>query len=380
MRRVAVAGFAQTKHERRKPRETQAEMLYPVLRDLLGRVKLTPSDIDFTVSGSSDYLDGKSFSFLMAFEVMGAWPPIQESHVEMDGAWAAYYAWLRIQSGAADTALVAAFGKSSEGSLPHVLNLLLDPFYAAPLGLEAVSAAALQARRYMDRFGVTRAHAAAVAVKNRRHALGNPFAQVARESTIEEVLASEPLTEPIHAMDCAPVSDGACALLLAAEGTAERLCPHPAWIAAVDHRASLQALGARDLSEATSAREAAAHAYRQCGITDPRNAVDVAEVTECFAHQELMLYEAFGWCDPGGGGALAASGATAVGGRLPVNPSGGALAANPIMATGLVRLGEAALQVMGEAAARQVPGVRRALAHASFGHCLQGNMVWILER
>jgi acetyl-CoA C-acetyltransferase len=158
------------------------------------------------------------------------------------------------------------------------------------------------------------------------------------------------------------------------------LCDHPAWIAAVDHRASLQSLGARDLSEASSAREAAANAYRKCGITDPPSAIDVAEVMECFGHQELMLYEAFGWCAPGEGGRLAASGATAVGGRLPVNPSGGALAANPIMATGLVRLGEAALQVMGEGGPRQVPGVRRALAHASFGHCLQGNMVWILER
>jgi acetyl-CoA C-acetyltransferase len=219
-----------------------------------------------------------------------------------------------------------------------------------------------------------------VAVKNRRHALQNPFAQVARHSTVEEVLASEPLTEPLHVMDCAPVSDGACALLLAAEGTAERLCARPAWIAAVDHRASLQALGARDLSEATSARDAARRAYRQCGITDPRHDLDVAELTECFGYQELMLYEALGWCTPGGGGALVESGCTAVGGELPVNPSGGALSANPIMATGLVRVGEAAIQVMGEAGSRQIPNVRRALAHASFGHCLQGNMVWVLER
>ncbi len=379
MRRVAVVGFAQSRHERRKPRETQAEMLYPVLKELLGRVGLRPAEIDFTVSGSSDYLDGKSFSFLMAFEVMGAWPPIQESHVEMDGAWAAYYAWLRLQSGVADTALVAAFGKSSEGSLPHVLNLLLDPFYAAPLGLDAVSAAALQARRYMDRFGITREQAAVVAVKNRRQAQRNPFAQLPRQSTVAEVLASEPVTEPLHVMDCAPVTDGACALLLAAEGTAERLCSRPAWIAAVDHRASLQALGGRDLSEATSARQAAEHAYARAGITHPVRELDVVELTECFGFQELMLYEAFGFCEPGGGGRFVESGETGVGGVLPVNPSGGALAANPIMATGLVRLGEAALQVMGEAGERQVPDVRRALAHATFGHCLQGNMVWVLE-
>jgi acetyl-CoA acetyltransferase len=349
------------------------------LKELFARVDRRPAEIDFTVSGSSDYLDGKSFSFLMAFEVMGAWPPIQESHVEMDGAWAAHYAWLRLQSGAADTALVAAFGKSSEGSLPHVLNLLLDPFYAAPLGLDAVSAAALQARRYMDRFGVTRAEAAAVAVKNRRQALRNPYAQLAHETTVAEVLASPPLTEPLHVMDCSPVTDGAAALLLAAEGTAERLCRRPAWIAAVDHRTSPQALGARDLSEATSAREAAARAYAGSGITDPVRDLDVAEIVECFGFQELMLYEALGFCAPGGGGRLVESGRTAVGGPLAVNPSGGALAANPIMATGLVRLGEAALQVMGEAGERQVPGARRALAHATFGHCLQGNMVWVLE-
>jgi acetyl-CoA acetyltransferase len=379
MRRVAIVGFAQTIHQRRKPRETQAEMLYPVLKELLGRMDLRPADIGFTVSGSSDFLDGKSFSFLMAFEVMGAWPPIAESHVEMDGAWAAYYAWLRLASGAADTALVAAYGKSSESSLPHVLNLLLDPFYVAPLGLDAVSAAALQARRYMDRFGITRAQAAAIAVKNRRHALQNPYAQIARESTVGEVLGSAPLTEPLHELDCAPITDGACAVLLAAEGAAERLCPRPAWIAGVDHRTSLQALGARELSEATSARQAATRAYAAAGVRAPRHEFDVAEITECFGFQELMLYEALGFCAAGEGGRLVDSGATAVGGELPVNPSGGALAANPIMATGLVRLGEAALQVMGEAGARQVPGVRRALAHAAFGHCLQGNMVWVLS-
>jgi acetyl-CoA C-acetyltransferase len=379
MRRVAIVGFAQTRHERRKPAETQAEMLYPVLKELLGPVRLAPRDIDFTISGSSDYLDGKSFSFLMAFEVMGAWPPIEECHVEMDGAWAAYYAWLRLCAGAADTALVAAFGKSSEGSLPHVLNMLLDPFYAAPLGLDAVSAAALQGRRYMERFGVTCEQAARVAVKNRRQARNNPYAQIARETTVEDVLGSPVLTEPLRVMDCAPVTDGACALLLAAEGAAERLCRSPAWITGVDHRASLQHLGARELSEATSARAAALRAYELAGVADPRDAFQVAEVMECFGFHELMLYEALGFCELGGGGRLVDSGATACGGRLPVNPSGGALSANPIMATGLVRLGEAALQVMGAAGARQVPDVRRAVAHATFGHCLQGNMVWVLE-
>lgn len=379
MKRVAIVAVAQTQHLRRNREQTLGDLVYAVASAAVKQAGIPRQEIDFTVSGSSDYLEGRPFGFSIALQYMGAWPPIEESHVEMDGAWAAYYAWLRLQTERCRTALVISWGKSSESSLPHVTNTLLDPFYQGPLGLDAVATAALQAQRYMTRFGVTPEQAAAVAVKNRRHALANPNAHVRGEYTAKQVLNSPIVAEPLHVMDCPPISDGACAILMADEEVAKSVCPRPAWVVAVDQRTDTGMLGFRELSELGSCRQAAQRVYTQAGIGDPLRDLDVAEVCDYFTYQELMLYEALGFCRPGEGGRLIESGATALSGQLPVNPSGGVLSANPLMATGLVRLGEAALQVMGQAGERQVPGARRALAHCSFGHCAQGNMVWVLE-
>ena len=150
MRPVAVVAFAQAPTVRREERRNEVEMLMPVVREALDACGLTRRDIGFFVSGSSDYLAGAPFSFVHALDAIGAWPPIQESHVEMDGAWALYEAWVRLQHGDVDTALVYAFGKSSPGRLRELLALQLDPYLLAPLWPDAVSLAALQARLLLD--------------------------------------------------------------------------------------------------------------------------------------------------------------------------------------------------------------------------------------
>ncbi len=348
MREVAVVGFAQTQSRRRTEQWNEVELLIPVVEGAIARAGISKERIGFTVSGSCDFLTGLPFAFVTALDAIGAWPPIEESHVEMDGAWALYEAWVRLQHGDVDAALVYSFGKSSAGDVLDVLSLQLDPYYLAPLGLDPVSLAALQARSYLLAAGKSERELAEVAARSRRAACKNPNAQLKGELSVEALLREPYLVSPLRRHDCPPISDGAAAIVLAAGDLARKACPRPAWIRGIDHRIDPQPLSARPLHRCPSAALAAERA----GVLTER--VDVAELHAPFSHQELILREAL---------ELDAS--------VDVNPSGGALCANPIMVAGLIRIGEAAERVMAGTA-------RRAAAHATSGPCLQQNLVCLL--
>jgi acetyl-CoA acetyltransferase len=285
----------------------------------------------------------------MALDAAGAWPPIAESHVEMDGAWALYEAWVKIQSGQAETALVYAFGKSSPGDLPEVLSRQLDPYVTAPLWPDAVSLAALQARAWLERSGRSERDLAEIAARSRRDARANPCATLSGDFEVEKLLAEPHLVAPLRRHDCPPISDGAAAVVLAAAERARGAVRRPAWIRGIDHRVEAHALGGRDLATSPSTRRAGERA----GLGGAP--VDLAELHAPFTHQEAILREALG-----------------LGAGVAINPSGGALAANPMMAAGLVRIGEAARRIHDGTA-------RRAVAHATSGPCLQQNLVCVLE-
>jgi acetyl-CoA acetyltransferase len=316
---------------------------------VLDQAGLTIEDIGFTVSGSADYLLGRPFSFVSALDGVGAWPPICESHVEMDGAWALYEAWVHLQLGRTDTALVYAYGKSSMGSLRDVLAQQLDPYYVAPLGPDSVSLAALQARALLDSGRCTERDFAEIVVRNRANARENPYAQLSGDFDASALLEESYLVEPLRKHDCPPISDGASAIILAAGERASALCARPAWIRGIDHRVEPHSLGTRDLTKSPSTALAA----EKAGVR--RAGVDFAELTAPFSHQEIILRDAIG-----------------LDGSVRMNPSGGALAANPVMVTGLTRIGEAATRI------RRGEG-RRAVAHATSGPCLQQNLVCVLE-
>ncbi|MEE1740385.1 thiolase domain-containing protein [Streptomyces sp. BE147] len=344
MRDVAIVAFAQTAHRRRTDELSEVDMLMPVLHEVLGTTGLKASDIGFTCSGSSDYLAGRAFSFTMALDGVGAYPPISESHVEMDGAWALYEAWVKLQTGEADTALVYAYGKSSPGEVRDVLTRQLDPYYVAPLWPDSVALAALQAQALIDAGATDEQGLAAIAARSRTAASANPYAQLSGD-----VPAGRRAVAPLRTGDCPPVGDGAAAVVLAVGDTARALCARPAWIRGIDHRIEAHGLGVRDLTDSPSTRLAAERA----GAFD--RPVDTAELHAPFTSQEVVLRAALG-----------------LGDEVSVNPSGGALAANPMMAAGLVRLGEAAARIhRGES--------DRALAHATSGPCLQQNLVAVLE-
>jgi acetyl-CoA acetyltransferase len=352
-RDVAVVAFTQTEHTAEDSGRSEVELLAPVIHEIKEQTGL--SRFGFTCSGSCDYLAGAPFSFVSALDAVGAWPPISESHVEMDAAWALYEAWVKLRHGDIDTALVYGFGKSSQGDLRQIMTLQLDPYYLAPLGPDQVSLAALQAQAYLQRSGAKEDDLRAVAARSRAAGRDNPHAL-----DLPEPSADEPYeVAPLRPCDIAPITDGAAAIVLAADDTARELCERPAWIRGIDHRADAHALGARDLSRAESARLAG----EKAGATR----IDVAELHAQFSHEELMLREALG---------LPVSPQPTSPDRPPgdvtVNPSGGALAANPVMATGLIRIGEAATRIFtGEAS--------RTLGHASSGPCLQQNLVCVLS-
>jgi acetyl-CoA acetyltransferase len=266
----------------------------------------------------------------------------------MAGAWALYEAWLKIQTGAADTALIYSYSKASPGDLPRVMSRMLDPYYYGPLWPDSIAVAGLQARAMIDAGAITEADMAAIAHRNRTAAESNPHAQVTGSPSVDELLAAEYLSDPLRRHDCPPISDGGVAVVLAAGDRARSLVDRPAWIRGIDHRIDSHNAGARDLTTAPSIAKAAAEA----GAT---GSFDVAEVHAPFSHQEKIVVGELGLAED-----------------VELNPSGGALAANPIMAAGLLRIGEVAGRIMAGTAGRGV-------AHATGGHLLQQNLVCVLE-
>lgn len=346
MRDVAVVAFAQSRHSAGDTERSEVEILAPVIADAVAGAGIERRSIGFTCSGSCDYLAGAPFSFVTALDAVGAWPPISESHVEMDAAWALYEAWVRLQHGDVDTALVYGFGKSSSVDVTGMLALQLDPYYQAPLWPDQVSLAALQARAYMEARGIDDTELAGVAAAAREAGAVNPNA-------VPYGSAEHPdPVEPLGAGDVPPVTDGAAAVILAAGDAARELCARPAWIRGIAHRVEPHSIGARDLTRSESTGQAAEAAGLHAAGAAP---VRVAEVHAQFSHEVLMLRDAL-----------------RLGPDVRINPSGGPLAANPVMATGLVRIGEAASAVHDGSADRTV-------AHATSGPCLQQNLVCVLE-
>jgi acetyl-CoA acetyltransferase len=349
VRPVSIASFAQSQNVRKDDERNEVEGLMPVVAEVFGNIGITKDDVDFICSGSTDYLIGGPFSFVMALDAVGVWPPRSESHVEMDGAWALYEAWVLLQEGEIDAALVYSFGRSSLGDLNEILTLQMDPYYEAPLWPDIVSLSALQARAVLDAGIATEADFAEVASRSRRDALANPKAQVRKDVAPEVLLQDDYVVAPLRRHALPPITDGAAAIVLAAGDKATAWSERPVWITGFDHRIETHALGARDLTTSPSTAKAAEVAGVSAGK------VDVAEIHAPFAHQELIVKRALGLDD-----------------AVVVNPSGGALAANPLMSAGLIRIGEAAERIRSGQA-------DRAVAHATSGPCLQQNLVCVLE-
>jgi acetyl-CoA acetyltransferase len=350
MKKIAIVAYNQSDCVSWAGATNEVELIMPVLRRVFDQVGLNNAqDVDFVCSGSCDYLQGAAFAFVAGVDALGAVPPIKESHVEMDAAWALYESILKIRMGHADSALIYGFGKSSPGELPIVLSQQLDPYYLAPQWVDSISLAAMQARLMLDQGLITERDMADVVARSRGNAKTNPHAQLSGDVSVEELLAQETYVSPLRKSDCPPVSDGASAVIICTVEKAREWGVPYAIISGIDHRIESHNLAMRDLTDSVSTRKAAEAAGVGAG------SIDVAELYAPFSHQEIILTRTLGLTD-----------------KTLVNPSGGVLAGNLMMASGLSRIGEVFNRIAsGEA--------QRGVAHATSGPCLQHNLVTVLE-
>jgi acetyl-CoA acetyltransferase len=345
---IGIVAYAQTPSYRSYP-DTEPSMLMGLVNQILAETGLDRHQIDFTIAGSSDYLSGSPFSFIANVDGFGAWPPVYESHVEMDGAWALFEAFVRLQMGDIDLALVAGSGKSSPGTPREIFPLQTDPYVHAPLGLDPVSVAGLQACALIHAGKASERDFAEVVSRSRRDALSNPYAQVAKDISVETLLKQPYYASPLRKHDLPPISDGASVMLIARGKRARELCEKPVWIRGIDHRIESHHLGLRDLTDSPSSRIAARHLGLDAA------SLDMAELCVRYSPEEIVLRLAL-----------------ELGDNTRINPSGGPLCGHPVMATGLTRVIELARRIRaGEAG--------RGLGHATSGPALQQNLLCVLE-
>jgi len=345
---IAIIGVAQTAAHARFD-GPEVVLIMECVNKLLSDAAIERSDVGFTIAGSCDYLSGMPFAFVANVDGMGAWPPVYESHVEMDGAWALFEAWLRLQMGDIDVAMVVGSGKSSPCNAREVFHLQADPYVVAPLGLDPDALAGIQARALIDSGKASEADIADVVARSRAAGASNPNAQVKGSVSAEALLAEPYDMAPLRAHDVSPKADGAAAILIARRDRALELSDNPVWITGLDHRIESHHAGLRDLTDSESTRLAANGA----GVSD--GPVDVAELHTTHAHEEIILRDALG-----------------LGDDTVVNPSGGPLCGDPVMATGLTRIIEVTKRIQAGEASRGV-------GHAASGAGLQQNLVVVLE-
>jgi len=388
LREVAIVGIGQTKYTTTRNEETYEELIFQASKLALDDAGLSPEDVDAVVlSIAPEALFGLDHpeNWVVGAGAALNKPVMRISTGGATGGSAAQAGFFHAASGLFDTVLVV--GTEKQGDTPDtqlILNKIMEPRYEIPFGLNAISMTAFQAVRHMRKYGTTQEQLALVAVRSRANALNCPYAHLRAKHTVEDVMKSKMLVWPLKLYDCPPRSSGSCAVVMMAGEKAKKTGRPLAWIRGLGATSTTYYIG--DKLSGTTFNEhgewdelalAVKSAYRQAGIKDPSREVDVAEIYAPFTIAEVCAKEALGLCERGQASSLEEKGHWNMDGKLPVNPSGGALASNPIAVTGLARVAEAALQVTGRADARQVGGAKTALATA-IGGTYQFHTVMVL--
>ncbi|MGD0555903.1 MAG: thiolase domain-containing protein [Streptosporangiaceae bacterium] len=379
MRPAAVIGVGQTEHRTRRTDVSMAGLCREAADRALDDAGLSYADIDAVVVGKApDLFEGVMMPELYLADALGAvGKPLMRVHTagSVGGATGIVAANL-VQAGVHQRVLAVAFEKQSESNAMWALSI------PVPFNMPVVAGAggyfAPHIRSYIRRSGAPEHIGALVAVKDRRNGALNPYAHLRQaDITLEKIQASPMLWAPVRYDETCPSSDGACAVVIGSAEAARATGRPAAWIRATAIRTEPTAFAGMDKVNPAAGRDAAADLWRKAGITDPINQIDVAEIYVPFSWFEPMWLENLGFAAPGDGWKLVEAGETAIGGKLPVNPSGGVLCSNPIGASGLLRFAESALQVMGKAGEHQVPGAKLALGHA-YGGGSQYFTMWVV--
>lgn len=382
--KVAIIGVGQARNGHRDD-VSYPELVREAVTACLADARIEPGRIQAVVSGSMPApMEGIDAPELWLSDAMltAPSPLMRVATCGSTGISIAHTAYYHVASGVYDLVLAVGMEKMYQGDPQGAMSTIADPVFQRAFLAGAPGAIALQSYEYIKACPVpeerVREAAARISVRNHLAAFDNPYAHIKVQITVDDVLNSRIVCYPLHLLDICPGSDGACAVLFANEARARELCGRPAWVKGLGYAGDEYWIGDKDLAHWESARVAAARAYRMAGITDPVEQLDVAEVYNPFTFQEMIFYECFDFCPPGRAFEFVESGASERTGRLPCDPSGGVLCTNPIGATALLRVAEAALQVMGKAGAHQIPGVDTALAHG-WGGAVQFNGVMILS-
>jgi acetyl-CoA acetyltransferase len=294
---------------------------------------------------------------------MSSIPILNVENACSSGSSAFREAWLAVASGMHDVTL--AFGVEKLTALGGGAYPLSDDI-EADQGVLMPAVYAMRARRHMMEYGTTIEQLAKIAVKNHHNSVHNPRAQYRREYTLEEVLNSRMIADPLSILHCCPSGDGAAAVVLAATEVARGFCGKPVKVRASVLQSGLFKNDFRDMTKSDLSYRTAAAAYEMAGLGP--DDIDVAEVHDAFTIGELMYYEALGFCAPGDGGRLIDEEATQITGRIPVNPSGGLLSkGHPVGATGVAQIVEIVSQLRGNCGERQVAGAKIGLTHCTGG-------------
>jgi acetyl-CoA C-acetyltransferase len=380
MNPCAVIGIGQTKHTTKRDDLSIAGLVREAALRALEDAGLGFRDIDAVVIGKApDMFEGVMMPELYLADALGAVnKPMMRVHTAGSvGGSTAVVASHLIQSGIHERVLTVAFEKQSESDAMWALSPKYP--FQPPLVAGAGGFFAPIVRSYMRRSSAPADVGPMVAVKDRQNALKNPYAHLHLEDiSLDTVRASPMLWDPIRYLETCPSSDGACAMVLASESAAKLSPKKPAWVRGTAVRSEPAMFAGRDQVDPRAGRDCAADVYQQAGIKSPRREIDVAELYVPFSWFEPMWMENLGFAELNQGWKMTLEGATALGGDLPVNPSGGVLSTNPIGASGMLRFAEAAMQVRGQAGAHQIDGARTALGHA-YGGASQFFAMWVVS-
>jgi acetyl-CoA C-acetyltransferase len=365
--RVAIVSVAQTQFRESWHRQQHVDLIGTAVNDALKGASIGMSDVDFVIDSGSDVLDGRSISNCGFLGAMGAHHK-EESRVEEDGLWAALYAATKLKAGPGSIGLVVAYSKPSESSVDAYYSTMSDPFYQRPVGLNQKVASGLAAREYLAANGLSDDVLVDPAAADWAHALANPRLELDEAPDAAAIATSVMVASPLRRHQVSRPVDGAVAIVLATEDVARRVTPSPVWITGMGAAIDSQMLTERTPGEFEAAAAAASAAYRRAGLAAP-GSIGLAEVSAASIAEELMVLEALGLAGKGQGASLYADDSPTL-----VNHSGGALPADPIMATGLARLGEATRSLLAGRSSSST-----AVVHASGGIGMQNHCVFTLE-
>jgi len=375
-KRVAVTGFGQTHHSARRWDVNGLELIQEAVTRALADAQLNLKDIDAVVIGNMDHFEGINYVDTWSVEGSGAFlkPIFKVTTGGTTGSTVGIAAYYHVASGLFDHVLAIGWEKNSESDTTGAIITCSDAIWDRFSYSGAIPSLAVEASAYMKRYGITQRDAARVTVRDRGNAVNNPYAHLRTAVTVEDVMHSPMLTEPIKLLDICPRSDGAAAVIFSSEDKAGKTCSRPAWVHSVSVRHDTTWFGDIDYVGIPSLASAAKEAFHLAGIREPWKELDVCELYMPYSFAGLKWIESIGFCPPGQAPRLLWDGETDMGGNLPINPSGGVLSTNCIGATALLRVGEVAQQIMGKSDKRQVPDVRLGMA-TGFGGCFWSDVM-----